>query len=232
MFLTLEDPNAKIKGSRDPLGAQPIWAAFGRHVVTADAGLFGRGIAVSRKVDNRCRVEGLSVADAIRCVDVRGPKAPPPTAPVNVPEDANPRAPALCWGAKLLAADILARLGPVEHEVGRAAGDQDIAPDRPKGLRNYAVHPLKSRPGFAISRLPEGGAARRASDGHGTGPAIAADHSKICLRQGVTPFVRHVSARGRRRRKKLVSPGVNSTVRSPFIARMIARLMGSPSPAP
>ena len=34
MFLTLEDPNAKIKGSRDPLGAQPIWASFGRHVVT------------------------------------------------------------------------------------------------------------------------------------------------------------------------------------------------------
>lgn len=34
MFLTLEDPNAKIKGSRDPLGAQPVWAAFGRHVVT------------------------------------------------------------------------------------------------------------------------------------------------------------------------------------------------------
>ena len=34
MFFTLEDPNAKIKGSRDPLGAQPIWAKFGRHVVT------------------------------------------------------------------------------------------------------------------------------------------------------------------------------------------------------
>ena len=34
MFLTLEDPNAKIKGSRDPLGIQPIWAKFGRHVVT------------------------------------------------------------------------------------------------------------------------------------------------------------------------------------------------------
>ena len=33
-FLTLEDPNAKIKGSRDPLAAQPIWAAFGRYVVT------------------------------------------------------------------------------------------------------------------------------------------------------------------------------------------------------
>ena len=33
-FLTLEDPNAKIKGSRDPLGVQPAWAAFGRHVVT------------------------------------------------------------------------------------------------------------------------------------------------------------------------------------------------------
>ena len=34
LFLTLEDPNAKIKGSRDPLGVQPIWAKFGRHVVT------------------------------------------------------------------------------------------------------------------------------------------------------------------------------------------------------
>ena len=34
LFLTLEDPNAKIKGSRDPLGVQPIWATFGRHVVT------------------------------------------------------------------------------------------------------------------------------------------------------------------------------------------------------
>ncbi len=33
-FLTLEDPNAKIRGSRDPLGAQAIWTAFGRHVVT------------------------------------------------------------------------------------------------------------------------------------------------------------------------------------------------------
>ena len=33
-FLTLEDPNAKISGSRDPLGVQPIWTAFGRHVVT------------------------------------------------------------------------------------------------------------------------------------------------------------------------------------------------------
>lgn len=33
-FLTHEDPNAKIKGSRDPLGVQPIWTAFGRYVVT------------------------------------------------------------------------------------------------------------------------------------------------------------------------------------------------------
>ncbi len=33
MFLTLEDPNAKIKGSRDPLGAQAIWTAFGRQVI-------------------------------------------------------------------------------------------------------------------------------------------------------------------------------------------------------
>ena len=34
MFLTLEDPNARLKGSRDPLGIQPIWAAFGRRVVS------------------------------------------------------------------------------------------------------------------------------------------------------------------------------------------------------
>ena len=33
-FLTLEDPNAKINGSRDPLGVQPIWTAFGRRIVT------------------------------------------------------------------------------------------------------------------------------------------------------------------------------------------------------
>ena len=34
MFLTLEDPRAKIQGSVDPLGVQPIWSHFGRHVVT------------------------------------------------------------------------------------------------------------------------------------------------------------------------------------------------------
>ena len=33
MFLTLEDPRAKVQWSRDPLGLQPVWAAFGRHVV-------------------------------------------------------------------------------------------------------------------------------------------------------------------------------------------------------
>ena len=33
MFLTLEDPRARLKGSRDPLGVQPIWSAFGRHIV-------------------------------------------------------------------------------------------------------------------------------------------------------------------------------------------------------
>lgn len=33
-FLTLEDPNAKIKGSRDPLALQPVWAKFARHFVT------------------------------------------------------------------------------------------------------------------------------------------------------------------------------------------------------
>lgn len=34
MFLTLEDPRAKVQGSRDPLGVQPIWAAAGRTLVT------------------------------------------------------------------------------------------------------------------------------------------------------------------------------------------------------
>lgn len=32
-FLTLEDPRAKIKGSRDPLGFVPIWSGFGRRLV-------------------------------------------------------------------------------------------------------------------------------------------------------------------------------------------------------
>lgn len=32
-FLTDLDPNAKVKGSRDPLGLQIIWARLGRHVV-------------------------------------------------------------------------------------------------------------------------------------------------------------------------------------------------------
>ena len=34
MFLTLEDPRAKVQGSRDPLGVQPVWASFGRKLVT------------------------------------------------------------------------------------------------------------------------------------------------------------------------------------------------------
>ena len=33
-FLTLEDPNAKIKGSRDSLGTTPIWANFARHIIS------------------------------------------------------------------------------------------------------------------------------------------------------------------------------------------------------
>ena len=33
MFLTLEDPRARVKGSRDPLGIQPVWSAFGRKIV-------------------------------------------------------------------------------------------------------------------------------------------------------------------------------------------------------
>ena len=33
-FLTLEDPNAKIKGSRDPLGMQPVWISFARHLIS------------------------------------------------------------------------------------------------------------------------------------------------------------------------------------------------------
>ena len=85
------------------------------------------GIAVSGKVDNQHRVEGLMAASAIRCVDVkRAPKAPPPMTLVNVPDDVKPRARAPCRGKQLLAADALARLGPVEHATGRAMGDQDI----------------------------------------------------------------------------------------------------------
>lgn len=34
MFLTLEDPRAMIQGSRDPLGVQPVWSGFGRHLVS------------------------------------------------------------------------------------------------------------------------------------------------------------------------------------------------------
>jgi hypothetical protein len=34
VFLTLEDPRARIQGSRDPLGVQPIWSRFGNRVVT------------------------------------------------------------------------------------------------------------------------------------------------------------------------------------------------------
>ena len=32
-FLTLMDPRSKLRGSRDPLGLQPIWTYFGRRVV-------------------------------------------------------------------------------------------------------------------------------------------------------------------------------------------------------
>jgi len=34
VFLTLEDPRARIKGSRDPLGVQPVWSWFGRRLVS------------------------------------------------------------------------------------------------------------------------------------------------------------------------------------------------------
>jgi hypothetical protein len=34
-FLTDLDPQAAIKGSRDPLGLQTIWVRLGRHVVGA-----------------------------------------------------------------------------------------------------------------------------------------------------------------------------------------------------
>ncbi len=34
MFFTLEDERARIKGSRDPLGLLPIWAPFGRAIVS------------------------------------------------------------------------------------------------------------------------------------------------------------------------------------------------------
>ena len=34
MFITKEDPRAYIKGSRDPLGIQPIWQRLGRNIIT------------------------------------------------------------------------------------------------------------------------------------------------------------------------------------------------------
>lgn len=34
MYLTLEDPRARIQGSRDPLGVLPVWSDSGRKVVT------------------------------------------------------------------------------------------------------------------------------------------------------------------------------------------------------
>ncbi len=33
VFFTLEDSRAKVQGSRDPLGVQPIWSRFGRDAV-------------------------------------------------------------------------------------------------------------------------------------------------------------------------------------------------------
>lgn len=33
LFVTLLDPRARIKGSRDPLGIQPIWTFFGRRII-------------------------------------------------------------------------------------------------------------------------------------------------------------------------------------------------------
>ena len=63
----------------------------------------------------------------------RSPNAPPPVAMVNVAVDMKSRARALRCVTQLLAADILARLGPVEHELGRAVGNQDI------DVRRYQV---------------------------------------------------------------------------------------------
>ena len=34
VFLTLEDPNTKINGSRDPLGMQSVWVSFARHLIS------------------------------------------------------------------------------------------------------------------------------------------------------------------------------------------------------
>ncbi len=67
-------------------------------------------------------------AGAIRCVDVKcSPKAPPAMALVNVPEDVKPRARALRCGKQLLAADALARCGPVEHAMALRSPAHPIA---------------------------------------------------------------------------------------------------------
>ena len=70
MFLTLEDPRARIKGSRDPLGVQPVWAAFGRHVVTnlTTVTRSVRGFSVlllGRYLADRLRSEGRVDDDGI-----------------------------------------------------------------------------------------------------------------------------------------------------------------------
>jgi len=70
-FFTLEDPNARIKGSRDPLGAQPIWSHFARHLVvnltTVSASVRGFTIMLlARYLTERLVAEGrLGPEDAL-----------------------------------------------------------------------------------------------------------------------------------------------------------------------
>jgi len=66
-FLTDIDPRAEVKGSRDPLGLVPVWAAFGRKVVgnlsTVSDSVRGYttlllGYHLAREVNERAREDG------------------------------------------------------------------------------------------------------------------------------------------------------------------------------
>ena len=69
------------------------------------------------------------------------------------------------------------------------------APSRSAVRRSSAGHAfraLKTRSRIPISALPEGVPQSGPPAGHGTGPAITADHWKTCLRKGVTPCVHSI----------------------------------------
>ena len=65
MFVTLEDPRAAVQGSRDPLGAQMVWAHFGRKVVTNLTTVSASVRAFTTLLLGRYLIEQLLEADRI-----------------------------------------------------------------------------------------------------------------------------------------------------------------------